>query len=157
MVSLESGETAKMQLIRRLVRDQKPPRIITNRDDLPDFLEERRAEGGSIYFDDGRDTRYLKALIRPATLESIRGASTVQATSSGLLLLQYALTFGAAEIYLAGIDFGRGGYFWGPSSYPWRHDDIDENFVRIVGGRFKNVYSASDKSPAAAYLPVRSF
>ena len=88
-----------------------------------------------VLFDDGMDDHFLRQLLDPGSLASLRGRSTHPWTSTGIRLLQYALYYGASEIYLAGIEFGQHGYFWGRSSDPWHHEDIDKNFIRAAGAR----------------------
>lgn len=114
---------------------------------------------GRLMYDVGEDNTMLRRLIRPHTVEEIRGAALRAKTSTGMRLLQYALHFRAREVFLVGIDFGRDGYVWGSreASRPWNHADIDENLVRIVSQRHGNVFSLSASSPAIEYLPHRGF
>ena len=108
-----------------------------------------------LVFDDVMDDFYLKELIRPLKPGQIRGRSHHPWTSTGIRLLQYALHFKAGEIYLAGIDFGNEGYFWGENKGPWFHADIDQNFMKIVSQKYDNVFSISSKSLASKYLKVK--
>ena len=99
---------------------------------------------------------HLARLIAPITVDQIRGSARCPWTSTGLVLLQYALYYKAKTIYVAGIDLGREGYAWGPSDERWLHTDIDENFVRLMAKRHANIFSLSSTSPAAAYFPIAS-
>lgn len=108
-----------------------------------------------LLHDNGSDNSMLAHLIKPLHPEDIRGNARRGKTSSGVRLLQYALTFGSAEVYLIGIDLGRNGYVGGDGDLhkPWNHHDIDENFLRLVGAQQGNVFSLSPRSPAARFLP----
>lgn len=107
----------------------------------------------SLIADRQKDNRYLKKLIKPYRIEQIIGNSNARHTSAGIALLQYALYFGAKEIYLIGIDFGIGGYFWGEKREERKHRDIDENFIKIVSKKYNNIYSLSKTSPITKYIP----
>jgi uncharacterized Rossmann fold enzyme len=96
---------------------------------------------------------YLKRLIKPCNLKQIK-ASHLLGTSSGMRLLQYALFFGAKEIYLIGIDLGDVRYFWGKEegSTKGQHVEIDESFLKIVAKKYKNIYSLSRKNPITKFV-----
>ncbi len=53
---------------------------------------------------------YLKKLIKPHNINKIKGSS-LDKTSNGMRLLQYALYFKAKEIYIVSIDMNKQGYF----------------------------------------------
>ena len=123
------------------------------------FLKKRRRlyySYSHILQNNNSDNYYLRSLIKPHAVKDIMGNSILPWTSSGMRLLQYALFFGAKEIYVTGLDLGRGGYSWGRSNH-WCHEDIDENFVKIISKKYRNVYSLSAKSPIAKYIRVKSF
>lgn len=120
------------------------PRWIKKREDLREFYEKTVRDRGENNF-------YLKELIKPYQINQIRGKS-LNHTSSGMRLLQYALYFKAKEIYLIGIDGLRGTYFTGKMNKK-THLDIDNNFMKIVSNKFENVYSASRSSPITKYVP----
>ncbi|MBI3252516.1 MAG: hypothetical protein HYZ52_04280 [Candidatus Omnitrophica bacterium] len=123
-----------------------------------DGIRENTALRGSyerLLYDDSTDPWYLTRLIRPQGVQDIQGRCEATWTSTGMRLLQYALYFGAREVYVVGMDFGENGYFWGPKPNPWGHPDIDENFIRIVSAKYRNVFSISSKSPLSHHLPVK--
>jgi hypothetical protein len=99
----------------------------------------------------------LRRLIAPATVGQIRGRAFCPWTSTGVRLVQYAVYFGASEIYLIGIDLGQRGYATGEAARPWHHEDIDDNFLRVISRRRPHVYSLSEHSPVSRHLPVRSW
>lgn len=109
----------------------------------------------TLLHDDSTDPYYLNRLIRPHRVQDIQGNCQATWTSTGIRLVQYALYFGAREIYLAGLDYGVDGYFWGPKPTPWGHPDIDENFIKVVSKKFPHLYSASPNSGMSRYLPYR--
>jgi len=111
----------------------------------------------TVLYDDGMDDIYLKHLMAPLQTKDICGTSFHPWTSTGMRLLQYALYFGAAEVYLIGIDLGKEGYFWGENRSEWLHHDIDENFIQIMSERHSNIFSLSQKSPIIGYIPAKSF
>ena len=121
----------------------------------------RKKEWEKVYsellYDAGENNYFLKTLIKPYRIKEIVGNSTNPCTSSGMRLLQYALYFGAKEVYLIGIDFGKGGFFWGGTSnyIVTGHSAIDENFIKIVSKKHHNIYSLSEKSPIAKYIPCK--
>lgn len=123
------------------------------------YVRRRRDLDGAysvLLRDVGDDNHLLTKLIAPRTLTEIRGRAVRAKTSSGIRLLQYALHYGAREIYVAGVDFGRDGYAWpGEAQKRWNHEDIDENFVRLMGERHRNVFSATAESPIAEYFAHR--
>ena len=126
--------------------------------DDPGYLQKRPAlnNGAEVLFDDGMDDVYLQPLLAPRRPAEIRGRSKHAWTSTGLRLLQYALIFNAREIYLAGIDFGQNGYFWGQNQEPWTHRDIDENFLEIMSKKHDNIFSMSPNSLASKHLKVKN-
>ncbi|MBI3252512.1 MAG: hypothetical protein HYZ52_04260 [Candidatus Omnitrophica bacterium] len=155
MLTVNGCSATKKKWIDALAQQSRARAIVTND---PSYILMQGAYRGRykhLFWDGGRDPRYLNRLIRPERVEMIRGRSSVPATSSGLRLLQYALYHGAREIYLAGIDFGRNGYAWGPNANPWKHDDIDENFIKIVSRKHYHVFCLSETSQLAAYIPVK--
>jgi hypothetical protein len=144
-----------MPVIGDLLRKVKTRLLVI--DDPRYIRRERRFYGiyEHLLRDDGKHNDYLKSLIRPQGVRTIRGGSFHPWTSTGIRLLQYALYFGAAEIYLTGIDFGNDGYFWGQNEDKWLHDDIDENFLKIADAKFGNIFSASRKTPLTRHVPHR--
>ena len=104
--------------------------------------------------DSGQNNYYLKRLIKPYNINQIMGRSLAPHASSGMRLLQYALFFKAKEIYLIGVDLGNSGHFYG-GKFKWRHQDIDENFMKIVSKKYKNIYSASKNSPITKYIKYK--
>ena len=133
-------------------------------DDLPFTRSIKLPEDSycSLIPDDGKDNFYLKRLIKPYSLKSfkpgkdamlVRG-KVLQHVSSGLRLLQYALYFGAEEIYLIGIDLTDEGYFWGQPKKQ-KHLAIDNFFMRIVSEKYRNVFSLSKKSAITRYIPYK--
>lgn len=124
------------------------------------YVRKHHSLGGvfsDLVYDNGKHDFYIKKLIHPHSLSSIRGSSHHAWTSTGIRLLQYALYFGASEIYLTGIDFGKNGYFWGKNEDKWLHDSIDENFVRIVAARRPHVYSLTRSNSLASILPHKTW
>jgi len=122
----------------------------------PGFIRRKKNLEGSyskIVEDKVQYNYYLRRLIRPYSLRQIKGQFAAF-TSSGMRLLQYALFYGAGEMYLIGIDIDRAGYFWKKKNIHW-HIDIDREFIRIVSGKHKNMYSASKRSPITTYLKYK--
>ena len=72
----------------------------------------------------------------PSPLSTPRGRSRHPWTSTGVRLVQYALYYGASAVTITGIEYGRGGYFWGHSADPWHHADIDENFMNAAAALY---------------------
>lgn len=139
--------------IPRLLSIVKPKVFITNN---PRGIERRKEYEGCydlLIKDDTRNNYYLRKLISPFKLGTISGKSW-PATSTGIRLLQYALYFGAKEIYTSGIDLGGGGYFWGEKNTT-SHSGIDHEFMKIISKKYKNVYSASKKSPITNYIKYK--
>jgi hypothetical protein len=101
--------------------------------------------------------RLLRQLIAPAKVKDIRGRSYCPWTSTGVRLIQYAVSFGAREIFVIGIDLGEKGYASGRAMRSWHHEDIDGNFLRILSERHDHLYSLSANSPVAEYFPVRAW
>lgn len=97
----------------------------------------------------------LRRLIAPATVRQIRGRAFCPWTSTGVRLVQYAAYFGAREIYMIGVDLGQHGYATGEAARPWHHEDIDDNFLRVISRRCAHVYSLSEHSPVARHFAVR--
>ena len=134
-----AGKIQRMPVIALLLQKLKTRFLVI--DDLRYTRRQLTGVFEHLIQDDGKHGHYLKNLIHPQRLRYIRGSSFHPWTSTGIRLLQYALYHEAAEIYLAGIDFGNNGYFWGGNEDKWLHDEIDENFLRIVSKKYKNVYS----------------
>lgn len=121
------------------------------------YIRRRRDLDGTystLLRETGSDNYILRRLIAPLKVGDIRGSAYRAKTSSGIKLLQFALYYGAAEVHVLGIDFGRRGYYSGETDVGkrWHHDDIDENFVRLMSERHDNLYSASGSSPVCEYL-----
>ncbi len=89
---------------------------------------------------------YLKKVLHPHRFRNRKSPST------GIRLLQYALYFGAKEIYIAGIDLGGGGYVWGGTNKQ-KHTNVDINFLKIVSQKYDNVFSLSESSPTSGLIP----
>ena len=125
-------------------------------DDLGYIKEKKELEGFylKLLWDTGRNNYYLERLIKPYKIRQIKGKSLPR-TSSGIRLLQYALFFGAREIYLIGIDISEKGYFWGTKNAHF-HLDIDRNFIKIVSKKYNNIYSLSKKSPITKYIKYKN-
>jgi hypothetical protein len=147
----------KTKVIEALMKRHTIKFVATNKPDYAERMKKAEKMNFCCLFDDGRDPYYLNQLLQPDGVESIRGTSPIPWTSSGLRLLQYALFFGAKEIYLIGIDFGHNGYFWGPNPNEWRHTDIDENFVKTVSQKYNHLYSLSKNGALARYLPYQNW
>ncbi len=100
------------------------------------------------------DNRCLNSLISPLVPADIQGKSSKRWTSTGVLLLQMALFYKAAEIYLAGMDLDAKPYAFGGKSmhYEGWHQDIDHAFIQIASKKFSHVYSAAAKSPIIRYF-----
>ncbi|MBI3252515.1 MAG: class I SAM-dependent methyltransferase [Candidatus Omnitrophica bacterium] len=111
-----------------------------------------------LFLDHQKDNFYLDRLIRPRRVE--RKADNVWWTSAGMRLLQYALYFGASEVYLVGIDLNHSGYFWGEKQR-YRHSGavirhkhpIDIEVMKILSEKYRCVYSASATSPITRFIP----
>ena len=134
------------------------PRILMSND--LQYVRCRRDLRGlysSLAYDAGEDNDILRKLIEPLSIDDICGNALRPKISSGMRLLQYAIYFGAREVYLIGIDFGRNGYVWGQRRHdrPWNHADIDENFISTLSAKHHNVFSLSSTSPIAEYIPQR--
>lgn len=90
--------------------------------------------------DDFANNRYLRSLISGLErIDRLKGSS-LPWTSSGMRLLQYALYFKAKEIYLIGFDLDTEGYFDGQPNQS-DHIDIDNNLMRVLVGKYNNIYS----------------
>ncbi|MBI3252519.1 MAG: hypothetical protein HYZ52_04295 [Candidatus Omnitrophica bacterium] len=76
--------------------------------------------------------------------------------SAGVRLLQYALYFGAYEIFIIGIDLETSGYFWGGKNRQ-KHAGVDANFIQAAQKTHGAIYSLSPKSPLARLLPHKDF
>ena len=152
-----AGKIQRMPIIKSLLKKMKTRFLVI--DDIR-YIRRNR-EFSDVYDrlvqDDGKHNHYLKRLIKPSGIKNIRGSSFHPWTSTGIRLLQYALHHEAAEIYLAGIDFGDNGYFWGRNEDKWLHDEIDENFLSLVSKKYKNVYSVSKDSRLSRYVPHKNF
>ena len=146
----------KTKAIEELLCRSKIKLVVTNKPEHAQRLKNSKRLDFTCLFDDGRDPYYLNHLLQPNSVESIRGSSPLPWTSTAIRLLQYALFYGAKEIYVVGIDFGDGGYFWGPNPNEWRHPDIDENFVKIIALKYDNMYSLSRSSPMTKYIKYKA-
>jgi len=125
-------------------------------DDL-DYIKNKKELNESylrLVKDYNRNNYYLKRLIKPYKVKQIKGESLAK-TSSGIRLLQYALFFGAREIYLIGIDINEKGFFWDTKNIH-KHIDIDRNFIKIVSKKYNNIYSLSKKSPITKYIKYKN-
>jgi len=101
------------------------------------------------------NNRYFQSLIEPYDATNICGNSRPW-TSTGIMLLQFALYFKAKEIYIAGIDFGSRHFYPEIESNPINgHITIDHNFMWIVSKKFDNIYSVSEESPITRYIPFK--
>jgi hypothetical protein len=85
--------------------------------------------------------------------------------SSGIQLLQYALSFGASEIYLIGIDVQETVEYTEESSYPDqdihapkinKHYHIDKRILQHNAKKYKTIYSATSSSAISTLFPVKS-
>ena len=134
-------------------------------DDLK-FVENQPKLKGAythLIMDHQKDNFYLKRLVQPLRLAQL-STDRVQWTSAGVRLLQYALYFGAAKIYLVGIDLNHSGYFWGEkqryehSGAVIRHKHtIDHDFVKLMAARCSHIYSLSKNSPITRYIHHKDF
>jgi len=99
-------------------------------------------------------------------LERLTGKETAQQItqndsrpSAGIGLLEYALYFGAKEIYIIGIDLStdtEGHIFDEPKERRYSpHEQADKAFVKWVSESYKNVYSASSTSPLSKVFSHR--
>ena len=116
-----------------------------------------RAAYSRLVMDFTANQRLLRHLIAPTTVKDIRGRSYCPWTSTGVRLIQYAVYFGAREIFVIGIDLGANGYASGDAMRGWHHEDIDGNFLKILSDRHDHLYSLSANSPVAEYFPVRAW
>jgi len=105
-----------------------------------------------ILFDDINNNYYFNQVIWPLHFNQFRGKGNPY-TLSPIRLLQYALFYGAKEVYLAGFDLGHKGNVKLKSSDHQRN--INETFIRYVGKQFPNVHSISQGSLANGYIPYR--
>lgn len=126
--------------------------VLTLTDVLP--LKTRHSR---LIMDFRRDQRLLRRLIAPRTIREIRGRSFCPWTSTGVRLIQYAVHFGAREVFVIGIDLGQNGYASSRVMRRWHHHDIDGNFLRILSTRHPHVYALSANSPIADYFPVHDW
>ena len=120
-----------------------------------DYVRRHRVLSGAfrtIILDYNPNNYYLNQLIAPHRVEEL--TTRIRYTSSGIRLLQYALYFGAREVYIAGIDLFENGYFWGSEGYTW-HQEIDRRFLEIVASRHKNIFTAARVSPLEEFVPFR--
>ncbi|MDP3921186.1 MAG: hypothetical protein Q8R76_10335 [Candidatus Omnitrophota bacterium] len=102
--------------------------------------------------DYNRNNFYLKRLIKPYRANDLK-ANDVTWSSAGMRLLQYALYFKAAEIYLIGIDM-TDGYYWGEENARIQ-TQFDENLMKVLSRKFHNIYTLSKDSAMANYVPYK--
>ena len=153
-----SVKIPKIEYLKHLVGQSKFRLFVTDDPECFKGVDWLRDRCSCLTYDDGRDSFYIERLIAPHTVADIRGGGHHRCTSSAGRLLQYALFFGAREVYLIGMDFGRGDYFFGHANFNiTKHALIDENFVKIIAERYDNVFSLSPRSPVKEYLPCRMF
>jgi len=108
-----------------------------------------------LVYHEPTNNRYFQSLIEPYDVTNICGNSRPW-TSTGIMLLQFALYFKAKEIYIAGIDFGSRHFYPEIESNPINgHITIDHNFMWIVSKKFDNIYSVSEESPITRYIPFK--
>ncbi len=93
---------------------------------------------------------YVRKLLSPYAFQHRK------TISAGLRLLLYALYFGAAEVYLLGIDLSHQGYFWGGENKQ-KHLAVDLDFLKICSQKYKNIYSVSSTSPVTQIIPHKVF
>jgi hypothetical protein len=126
-------------------------------EDLLTLMDVLPLKAGStrLIMDFRSDQRILRRLIAPSRIREIRGRSFCPWTSTGVRLIQYAVHFGASEVYVIGIDLGQNGYASSRVMRRWHHQDIDGNFLEILSRRCTHVYSSSANSAIARYFPVR--
>lgn len=103
------------------------------------------------------ETYYLKKLY---TDTSVIFDTKDSRTSTGIGLLQYALFYGAKEIYLSGIDLNieeAGHAFVSPTEkrYNEPHKSADEQFVTWAAQNFSKIFIASEKSPLTKLFPYK--
>jgi hypothetical protein len=114
----------------------------------------------NVVWDETRSNYFLKKLIKPIAIDEI-GENRWRRTSVGVRLLQYAVFFKAKEIYLIGIDLGRGSYFWEEKGGAEFNDDLtgheplDSNFVKLMSKKYGNIYSLSKNSPVNQFIPFK--
>jgi hypothetical protein len=121
------------------------------------YLKKRGIFNGKVKHmieDSCTNNYYLRKLMAPQKIIRTPKHSSNH-TSSGFRLLQYALYFGAKEIYLAGLDGGFGGYAWGEKTIDEDHRIIDNDFIRIISRKYNNIYSTSIKSPIVKFIKYK--
>ena len=115
----------------------------------------KRAEYKNCYDllikESGFNSYYFKKLIHPVKINEICKHPGFH-TSTGMRMLQYALFFGAKEIYMSGIDLGGGDYFWKGEKCGGSHSGMDHVFMKIISKKYKNIYSVSKNSPITKYI-----
>jgi hypothetical protein len=116
-----------------------------------------RAAYSRLVMDFTANQQMLRQLIAPTKIKDVRGRSFCPWTSTGVRLVQYAVHFGAREIFVIGIDLGKNGYASGGAMRRWHHEDIDRHVLRILSERHDHLYSLSANSPLAEYMPVRAW
>jgi hypothetical protein len=107
------------------------------------------------------ESYYLKRLgmHRASPLTGILRSSRTPWTSTGIALLQYALVYGAQEIYLIGIDLDCRGYAFTPGTpvrYQSHHMMIDHAVAALCAHRHQHIFCASPYSPLTRLFPHRS-
>ncbi len=115
-------------------------------------------EGHYILKDNTLNNYYLKKLISPMKLSNmLKRLNLPGGYSSGIRLLQYALYFGAKEVYLIGMDGGFGHHFWAKDKggYKFPHAKSDQEVIKILSKKYKNIFSASKNSPATNFVKYK--
>jgi len=140
--------------IRKIVKNSKINLFIF--DDIEYAKEVFKDNFSTLIYDSHKDNFYLKKLINPIKINQIKGNSIYKWASTGMRLLQYALYFGAKEIYIIGIDLNDLGQFDGyADEYRRMHFDIDYNFLQVIVKKYNNIYSASENSSITEYIPYK--
>lgn len=129
---------------------------------VTDNLRWGKLFSSNVVWDETRSNYFLKRLIRPLTVNEL-GENYWRRTSVGVRLLQYAVFFEAKEIYLIGIDLGRGSYFWEKTNPKSKasiskmsgHEPLDSNFIKLMSKKYGNIYSLSKNSPITQFIPFK--
>ena len=108
-----------------------------------------------LLYDDGMDDFYINRLFGAAEVQKLRQRNN-RPVSPPFRLLQIALHYGAREVYLCGVDFTEKRYAWEGQEPGLRYSDSDENFLKVVSRKFKNVFNLSAQSPVSDYLPFKN-
>lgn len=99
---------------------------------------------------------YAIQLIKPKNITNIPSDWLLHCreSSSGVRLLQYALYYGAKEIYLIGIDNG-GGYYWDTNLMNFPHTTFDKPFLEELAKKYFNIFVCSKNSPMIYLFPYK--